>query len=207
MSSNPINPLRPVRPDPEYQTPRRPPSARKTLHRALIPMTIGMAAAVYLGSAPLVIAGVVVWLFWIARYVLLTQVLDPHGDSTPSVNQHSDIAAMAMLGDFAKAAEAYKAVIRADPADLVACDHLARLALRDMKDYELALFAYREAERRVSDPRRKVGYALHVVGIYRDQIKDADRTIVELRRLLARYPDAPNAAALRAELEQLQGHA
>ena len=161
------------------------------------------AIATALGSVPLILGSLIVWTFWIARYVLLTQVLDPRGDSTPSVNQHSNIAAMVARGDYANAAEAYQAAMAADPGDVVACEHLALLARRELKDYPLALAAWREAERR-AEPRRRLGYALHAVGILRDDLKDGGRAIVEIRRVLDTYPDAPNAAALRADLEQLK---
>ena len=128
---------------------------------------------------------------WIIYYVLLTQVLDPSGSSTPSVDQHSNIAAMAIRGETAKAAEAYRAAIAADPDDVVACEQLAQLALRELKDYDLAVQAYREAERRAPQPERQMGYATMVVAVYRDYLRDPGRTMVELRRILARYPDAP----------------
>jgi tetratricopeptide (TPR) repeat protein len=162
------------------------------------------AIALALGSLPLIAGSLIVWVFWIARFVLLTQVLDPRGESTPSVNQHSNIAAMVARGEFAKAVEAYQAAIAADPGDVVACEHLALLARRELKDYARAVAAYREAERREPEPRRRLGYALHVVGILRDDLKDGGRTIVELRRVLDTYPDAPNAPALRADLEQVK---
>ncbi|HVM42433.1 MAG TPA: hypothetical protein VMT77_02950 [Gemmatimonadales bacterium] len=128
----------------------------------------------------------------------------PSGAATPSVNQHSNIEAMVARGDVAKAAEAYRAVIAAEPGDLVACERLGQLALRELKDYELALFAAREGEKRSPDPRRRAGFALLAANICRDNLKDSGRAVVELRRLLDRYPDIPNAARLRAELEELK---
>jgi tetratricopeptide (TPR) repeat protein len=199
-----ISPLTPVRPDPDQRPRRKPADARTSLRRVAIPMAIMTLVAIRLGSLPLILAGAVVWVFWVARYVLLTQVLDPSGSSTPSVDQHSNIAAMAARGEYAKAAEAYRAAIAADPADVVACEHLALLALRELKDYELAASAYHEAEQRTTEPRRRLGYAMHVAAIYRDYLKDSGRTMVELRRILARYPDVPNAAALRAEIDELK---
>jgi tetratricopeptide (TPR) repeat protein len=132
------------------------------------------------------------------------RILVPSGGSTPSVNQHSNIEAMVARGDLAKAAEAYKAVIAADPRDIVACEKLGQLAMRELKDHALALFAYREAEKRTPEPKRRLGYALLVVEIYRDGMKDYGKTVVELRRLLSRYPDAPNAAALLGEIDELK---
>ena len=132
------------------------------------------------------------------------RVLVPSGSSTPSVNQHSNIEALVARGDFTKAAEAYQAVIAADPGDVVACERLAQLALGDLKDYDLALFAVREGEKRTTNPRRQAGFALLAANICRDNLKDYGKAMVELRRILARYPDIPNAARLRAEIEELK---
>ena len=132
------------------------------------------------------------------------RVLVPSGSSTPSVNQHSNIEALVARGDFTKAAEAYQAVIAADPGDVVACERLAQLALGDLKDYDLALFAVREGEKRTTNPRRQAGFALLAANICRDNLKDYGKAMVELRRVLALYPDVPNAARLRAEIEELK---
>ncbi len=202
--TQPPSPLRPITPDPTWR-PRRPRlPARTQLLRVLVPMAVFTAIAVGLGSLPLILGSVLVWAGWVVRYVLLTQVLDPRGDSTPSVNQHSNIAAMAARGEYARAAAAYRDAIAADPADVIACEHLGQLARRDLKDYATAVSAYREAERRAVEPRRRLGYALQLLGILRDDLKDEGRTIVELRRVLDTYPDVPNADALRADLERLK---
>lgn len=128
----------------------------------------------------------------------------PSGSSTPSVAQHSNIETLEVRGEYAKAAEAYRAVIAADPTDIVACEKLALLALRQIKDYDTAIYAYREAEKRSLEPRRQLGYAILVAGIYRDNLKDAGKAMVELRRILARHPDAPNAESLRTEIAELK---
>lgn len=128
----------------------------------------------------------------------------PSGSATPSVNQHSNIEALVARGRLAEAADAYRAVIAADPRDVVACERLGQLALRELKDPRLALFAAREGEKRAPDARRQVGFALLAANIYRDDLKDLGRAVVELRRILARYPDVPNAARLRAEIEELK---
>jgi len=155
------------------------------------------------------------WLF-VAVYALMQstalsgaastigKITVPSGGSTPSVAQHSNIETLEVRGEYAKAAEAYRGIIVADPADFVACEKLAQLALRRIKDYDTAIFAYREAERRSLEPRRQLGYAILIAGIYRDNLKDTGKAMVELRRILARYPDAPNADSLRTEIAELK---
>lgn len=204
LRDGPSSSLTPLAPDPTQRPRKKERSARSAMRRLLIPLTVATAIGLALGSAPLLMVGGVVWAGWIIYYVLLTQVLDPSGSSTPSVDQHSNIAAMAVRGETAKAAEAYRAAIAADPDDIVACEQLAQLALRELKDYDLAAQAYREAERRSQQPRRQLGYAMLVAAVYRDYVQDAGRTMVELSRILAKYPDAPNAPALRTELDEIK---
>jgi regulator of sirC expression with transglutaminase-like and TPR domain len=45
---------------------------------------------------------------------------------------------------------------------------------------------------------------LLAANICRDNLKDYGKAMVELRRVLALYPDVPNAARLRAEIEELR---
>jgi tetratricopeptide (TPR) repeat protein len=164
----------------------------------------------------LLLGGAVAGWFVLGGYYLLNRaVIEPVGDaigrilvqsggSTPSVAQHSNIETMEARGQYAEAAQAYRAIIAAEPQDSVACDKLGQLALRQLKDYETALFAYREAEKRATEPKRRLGYAMMVAGIYRDNLKDLGRAMVELRRIVAKYPDAPNRARLCAEVDELK---
>lgn len=132
------------------------------------------------------------------------RILVQSGGSTPSVAQHSNIETMEARGQYAEAAAAYRNVIATQPEDLVACDKLGQLALRQLKDYETALFAYREAEKRATDPKRRLGYAMMVVGVYRENLKEYGKAMFELRRIMAKYPDAPNRARLSAEVDELK---
>lgn len=134
------------------------------------------------------------------------RVLMPSGSSTPSVNQHSDIETLAMRGHYDRAAEAYRAAIAADPADLVACEKLGQLAMRDTKDFQLAVWAYKEAERRAASEKSRLAFGVIVAELYRDKLQEPRRAVVELSRLIATYPDAPSVAALKEELDLLKRH-
>jgi len=171
-------------------------------------MSVATIIAIPMGVLPIALLG---WFIFGLTALLRATVIEkagnaliPKGASTPSVAQHSNIEAMVMRGKPREAADAYRAAIEADPAEMVACEKLGQLALRELKDYDLALWAYREAERRAAEPKRRVGYALLVAGILRDNVGDEGRTMVELRRIVERYPDAPNAAQLRQELNELK---
>ena len=164
----------------------------------------GLGVSMYLGSVPLLILGGTVLLMWGFHYVFMTRVLMPTGESTPGDKPLSHIETMVARGDYARAADAYRAEVASDPGDFLSCERLAMLARTHLKDPELALSMYREAERRIAAPRRKCGYAVLALGVLRDDLKDAGRAVVEIRRILATYPEVPNAAALQADLDHLK---
>ena len=164
---------------------------------------VGVAVAA-LGWAIILVYGVVEGTLLGPFARLFGALTVPSGSATPSVNQHSNIEALVARGRVGEAAAAYRAVIAADPLDLVACERLGQLARSELRDYELALFAAHEGEKRAPDARRRAGFALLAANICRDDLKDGGRAIVELRRILASYPDIPNAAQLRSELRELK---
>ena len=201
--TQPASPLTPLPPDLKHKQ-KKVTETKTVMRRLLVPLTLTTILAFYLGSMPLILLGAVVWTGWGAYYLLVTKVLLPDGATTPSVNQHSNIETMEARGQYAEAAAAYRAVIDGDPMDIVSCEKLGQLAIRELKDFPMAVFAYREAEKRSPAPKRRLGYALLIAGIYRDNLKDNGKAVVELRRILATYPDAPNAARLRSELDELK---
>jgi tetratricopeptide (TPR) repeat protein len=135
---------------------------------------------------------------------LIGSILVPRGSSTPPAKGLSHIQAMVARGQYAEAAEAYRREIATDPADLASCEQLGLLATRELRDYPLALEAYREAEKRAETPARKFAFGMMIAGLYRDQLQDARRAVVELSRVLSLYPGAPGAAAAKRELEELK---
>lgn len=165
---------------------------------------LGFGLAFWLGSVPLVVLGVAVTLMWTFHYIFMTRVLMPSGDSTPGDKSLSHIEAMVARGEYEKAGLAYEREIATDPADFWSCERLAMLARAQLKDPERAVRALRQAEQRVPEPRRRAGYALLALSVLRDDLRDQGRAIVELRRILATYPDIPNAGALRAEMDQMR---
>jgi len=175
-----------------------------TLLEAAIAGNLTPLVAAFLGWCFVLVYGVVEAGILHRGAGVVAKLTLPSGASTPPVNQHSNIQAMVARGGCREAAEAYRKVIASEPQDVVACEQLTQLALRELKDWELALFALREAEQRSSEPRRRAGYALLAANVYRDNVKDYGRTMVELRRILATYPGVPNADALRAEIEELK---
>jgi tetratricopeptide (TPR) repeat protein len=175
-----------------------------SLVEAVLMLSWGPLVAAFLGWCFVLVYGVVEGQILHRGASAVAALTLPSGASTPSVDQHSDIQALVAKGRYAEAAAAYRAVIAAQSQDVLACEQLAQLALRELKDWDLALFALKEAERRAAEPRRRAGYAILAANVYRDNLKDYGKTMVELRRILALYPDVPNAGALRAEIEELK---
>jgi hypothetical protein len=125
------------------------------------------------------------------------------GSSTPPGTAYSAMEALEARGGYAEAAAAYGAAIARAPADWEARVRLAELALRRLDDPARAATLYAEARNLVPDERRAIGFALRLVDIYRDRLRDRGRAIVELRRLIDTYPTSPLVAGARAELRRL----
>ncbi len=164
----------------------------------------GLGLALWLGSVAMLVLGAVIMGMWVLHYLFVTRVLWPTGESTPGDKPLSHIDAMVARGDYQAAATAYNREILADPADFWSCERLAMLARSHLGDPELAVRALRQAEQRVPEPRRRAGYALLAAAVLRDDVRDTGRAITELSRVLATYPDIPNAPILREELESLR---
>ncbi len=190
----------------------------KAIAWVMVPITaLGFVLVLFGSTAGVVLLGAALfgWAVF-AGYLVLDRLLIrsagklaghiflPSGSSTPGAKPLSHIEAMEARGELAKAAEAYRAEIASDPADVASCERLALLALRRMQDYRTALWAYHEAERRADTPARKFGFGLLAAGVLRDQVKDPKRAMVELRRLVHLYPDAPRLDALKQEIEELK---
>lgn len=201
-----VNPLAPLRPDMTQHRRKRETDARTKMRRMRWPFAIVTILAFVLGSTPLILLAGIIWAGWGVYYLVLTGVLDPRGEDTPYVNQHSDIQAMVMRGEYQKAADAYRGEILADPANVLACEQLIQLARAELKDYELAVWAAREAERRHANPGKKLVFGIMAAELCRDQLRDPRRAVVELSRLIGTYPDAANVGALKQELELLKTH-
>ena len=179
-------------------------SARQRSWALFALIAVGLVVSMKLGSVPLLVLGGAVMVMWGFHYIFMTRVLMPTGESTPGDKPLSHIEAMVARGDYARAADAYRAEIASDPVDYLSCERLALLARAHLNERELAFAMYREAERRVTVPRRKCGYAVQALGVLRDDLKDPGRSVVEIRRILATYPEVPNAAALQADLDHLK---
>ncbi len=123
------------------------------------------------------------------------------GAAPPAVKSYSAIEAMEMRGDYARAADEWRAEIAMDPEDIEARIRLAALCLKHLDEPAEAARLYREA-RDLATGRRRLGIELRLVDIYRDHLHDRGKTITELRRIVDTFPNAPEARGARLELER-----
>ena len=166
----------------------------------------GIGALFVLGGAALgVLAGVLFVVLKVAApsaNVLMT-LLGESGSTTPAPKGYSAIETLVVQGRYKDAASAYRREIRSDPSDVESRSRLAQLLLDHLDDSAGAARLLAEARDLTRHEPRKIGYALRLVDLYRNRMKDRGKALVELRRLVDTFPDSPHTEGARSELAQL----
>jgi hypothetical protein len=124
---------------------------------------------------------------------------------TRSGGGYSSIETMAAQGNTEAAAAAYLERARAGRGDSEALVRRAMLlarALHAPAQAALELESFREARRLDAESDLRIGATL--ARLYEGPLAEPGRAMVELRRLIDRYPGARNARRLRRELEILR---
>ena len=129
----------------------------------------------------------------------------PSGASTPYEDQFSYQEAMVMKGDVAGALASYEAVIAERPGvaapRLNAAEHYAK----GNRDLARAAELFREVRDMVGASQRDAVYASNrLVDLYDGPLSDPGRALVELRRIVERYPGTPAAAHARSALPAMK---
>ena len=125
------------------------------------------------------------------------------GSSTPPTKGYSAIEAMVAGGRYQDAAVAYRWEIAADPSDTEARSRLAQLLIDRLEDFTAAARYLKEAREVTTNDRRKMGYSLRLVDLYRSRLGDRGKAMVELRRFIDTFPDSPHIDGVRRELSEL----
>jgi tetratricopeptide (TPR) repeat protein len=125
------------------------------------------------------------------------------GSSTPTLKGYSAIEALAAQGRYQEAAKAYQREIAADPSDVEARSRLAQLLVDHLDNPIGAARALAEARDLAGDERHRVGYALRLVDLYRNRLRDRGKAMVELRRFIDTFPQSPHLDGVRRELAEL----
>jgi hypothetical protein len=127
------------------------------------------------------------------------------GTSTPYKEQYSYQQALVMRGDVDGALESYEAVIaeRADAVDPRI--RAAELYSRERKNHSRAADLFRQVQRISIVTTGEDVYATNrLVDLLTGPLDDPGRALVELRRLVERYPSSPAAAHARSAIAALK---
>lgn len=127
------------------------------------------------------------------------------GSSTPYVEQYSYQQALVMQGKVAEALESFEAIVAERPDAVQARVRAADLYARNANRPDRAAELFRQAQR---IPSIGVGDDIYVtnrlVDLYAGPLATRGRAMVELRRLIDRYPGSAAAVNARAVLAAMK---
>ena len=129
----------------------------------------------------------------------------PSGDSTPYEQQFSYQEALVARGDVSGALESYEAIISEQPVAIAprmrAAEHYARANRNPHRAAEL----FKEIRDMAGVPVRDAVYASsRLVDLYEGALADPGRAIVEMRRIIERYPGTAIARSARGALPEMK---
>lgn len=172
-------------------------------------MVLGLYGLLNLGTlVACIVGGYAIYAVgqWASRVVERTVrrvALD--GTSTPYKEQYSREQALVMQGRIDDALASFEAIIRADATATTARIGAAELYARERNDSARAAELLREVQRIESCSAGEQVYAAHrLVDLYTGPLNDPGRALVELRRLIERFPAHPAAAQAREALVVLK---
>lgn len=127
------------------------------------------------------------------------------GASTPYKEQYSREQALVMQGRIDDALASFEAIIRSDAAATTARIRAAELYARAGNNSARAAALLRDVQRNESCSAGEQVYVAHrLVDLYTGPLNDPGRALVELRRLIERFPTHPAAAQAREALVVLK---
>jgi len=127
------------------------------------------------------------------------------GTSTPYKEQYSYQQALVMQGRSSDALESFEAVIAEKPAEVDARLRAAELYVREQRNFARAAELFREIQRiPVASAGDEVYATNRLVDLLNGPLQDTGRALVELRRLIERYPRSAAAHHARAALIKLK---
>ena len=127
------------------------------------------------------------------------------GTSTPYKEQYSSQQSLVMQGKLDEALESFEAVIAEQPAAVDPRLRAAELYARDKGNHRRAAELFREVQRIELVSSGDFVYATHrLVDLLTGPLADPGRALVELRRLIERYPDGQAAESARTALTALK---
>ncbi len=132
-------------------------------------------------------------------------VIFPTGQSTPYEHQFSYQESLAARGDVAGALESYEAIMAEQPAAVAPRLRAAEHYARNGRDPRRAAQVFREIREIPDVSVRDAIYASsRLVDLYDGPLGDPGRALVELRRIIEKYPDTAIARNARAALPEMK---
>ena len=127
------------------------------------------------------------------------------GASTPYVEQFSYQQALVMQGKVDEALESFEAIINERPGRVDAHIRAAELYVSERRNWKRAAELFRDAQ---AIPTISVGEDVYVtnrlVDLYTGPLATPSRALIELRRLIDRYPDSVGAGHAREVLARMK---
>ncbi len=162
-------------------------------------LTTGIGFVIF-GAIGLVVHRIVV--HGTANLIAHSVLADRRGFSGSS---YSHIQALEARGDIPGALAAWEEAIRAEPAAFAARLHAADLYARQRVDLPRAAALYREVRNHPSASAETQRYASQrLIDLYLGPLATPGKAMVELRRSIEQWPDAPESAAAREALRRLK---
>lgn len=135
------------------------------------------------------------------------RMIYPSGHTTPYAKVYSMEQSIAAWGDVEGSLEAYQEAMQLNPADPEPRFQAAELAFRS-SDPSRAIALFSEGRRLAGDDRSRELYATQrLIDLYLGPLKNDPRALVELRRLVDRFPntsEGKSAAGVLRSLKQAQ---
>lgn len=132
-------------------------------------------------------------------------VVLPSGKSTQYKRQYSDAEACTARGDHTAAILAYQRYVLEEPRDPEPYFRIARIANRELQDYEQAVEWYRRVRKESEiDAGRDLLATQELADLFIHKLRQPRKAIPELARLVDRYPQTPPGKAAVDELARLR---
>jgi hypothetical protein len=135
------------------------------------------------------------------------RMIYPSGYTTPYAKVYSMEQSIAARGDVEGALDAYQDAMRLNPTDPEPRFQAAELAFRS-KDPSRAIALFNEGRRLAGDDRSRELYATQrLIDLYLGPLKNDPRALVELRRLIDRFPNTREGKSAVDVIRRLKAEA
>lgn len=124
--------------------------------------------------------------------------------ATPA-RQYSQARSLAARGQFRGAVRLYEEAVKQNPEHFEPYLQIARIYRDDLEHFELAVRWYERARAQVDlNEAQEFMISNELIELFRHQLKAPQRELVELEKLISRFPDHPSATGVERDLRRLR---